>query len=215
MSIDWARIFRALRDEPEPKEGILLAPPATIETLREVMQRMSKGMTDADQCKLWYEIEKTAFNELGEVRVDTFEISPVELEATLREQYPDIQDLKFPDGTYWTTNVVGMQRILSRDWTNMVPYVVDKSDCDKYGIRLYEHCCRYYEITTVFPIWGMTTQGYHGFNALVLKGADGWIARLIEPQSDVIFITDGPLGGYHPDTASESLGLLNLSKGVK
>ncbi len=181
--------------------------PATMESLREIVKRMGQGKSDAEQCRLWYDIELIAFNELGEVYIDTWEVLPEIIQRTVTEQYLTLTDLKLPDGKYFITDMAGMQKILTRDWTNIVPYVADKSDCDKYGNRLYEHCCRYYNLNTVFPIWGMTTQGYHGFNVVVLRKDVGvYIARIIEPQMDSLFEFDGPLGHYTPDTAALKLG---------
>lgn len=212
--IDWARLLRVIKGQEEPKQVVVeivkvpVACTPTMESLRSCVASLGQGKSDAEQCGLWYDIEKMAFKELGEVYVNTTGVTFEEIRNTICVQYPAIQDLKQSDTSYMVTDPSGMLKILSRDWTNMVPYISDSSDCDKYANRLYEHCCRYYGINTVFPVWGNTTGGYHAFNCAVLKDGDGLIARLIEPQGDVIFINQGPLGEYTPSTASQVLGSL-------
>lgn len=174
-------------------------PVPSLDNIRWMIAELGKGKTDQEQCSLWYELERMAFNELGEVYIDTWEINTTILKGTMIGQYPGLVDIKIPDGKYLITDQPGMQRILSRDWTNLVPYVLDESDCDKYGGRLYEHCCRYYKLNTVFPVWGYTSRGYHGFNCVALKDGDLYTARLIEPQTDQIFLSEGLLGTYKPD----------------
>jgi len=81
-------------------------------------------------------------------------------------------------------------------------------NCDKYANELYSHLCKFYGINAVVPVWGDTTKAYHGFNLAVIMDGDTWIARLIEPQKDDIFIEFGPLGQYIPRRVSEELGVI-------
>ncbi|MDO9066672.1 MAG: hypothetical protein Q7U96_06290, partial [Chloroflexota bacterium] len=121
--------------------------------------------------------------------------------------YPTLTEVKFADSKFFTTTLSGIKEILKRDWTNLVPYVAEISDCDKYGTRLYSHLVDYYKINAVIPVWGYTTQGYHGFNLAVVRDNDNLIARLIEPQGDQIFVDQGPLGEYVPRLTAIELGI--------
>ena len=207
--MDIPRLIRAILNKPEPQRApvsVYKEPVPSMDNIRAMIAALGKGKTDAEQCQLWYELDLMAFNELGEVMVSTYALTPEQVRTNVLAQYPGLADLKCPDGEYWCTDLAGLQKILTRDWTNIVPYVLDKSDCDKFANRLFEHCCRYYAINTVFPVWGQTTQGYHAFNCAVVWDISGYQAYLIEPQADTIFKTDGPLGHYQPDTASQQLG---------
>jgi hypothetical protein len=91
-----------------------------------------------------------------------------------------------------------------------VPYLKDIFDCENFGNLLFDHLCRYYGINSVIPVWGDTTAGYHGFNLVVMRDAgNNLIARLIEPQSDNLFVSEGPLGHYVPKMTALELGVLN------
>lgn len=92
-----------------------------------------------------------------------------------------------------------------------MPYIAEISDCDDFATRLYSHLCDFYKINAIVPVWGDTTAGYHGFNLAVLKDGDKYICRLLEPQRDVIFIEDGPLGKYIPRVVSIELGVKKIS----
>ncbi len=198
--------FSILFGKPQPET------PPTFENLRDMVRRMGAGLSDVEQCRLWYDIEQMAFNELGEIWVETWEVRPEIIQRTITEQYPNLTDLKLPDSQYWVTDLVGGRKILSRDWTNFVPYIINRSDCDKFAIRLYEHLCRYYKITTWFPVWGEAPGGYHAFNCAVFRETSGYIARLVEPQSDEIFLDRTAAGLYVPDTAVETLGILKMKE---
>jgi hypothetical protein len=180
----------------------------SLDSIRTMISLLGKDKTDSEQCALWYEIEKMAFNELGEVMIQTWIATPEMVRSTILKKYPTLTDLKCPDGAYTVTDLPGMQKILTRDWTNLVPYLLDESDCDKFANRLYEHCCRYYNLNTVFDVWGDSPMGYHAFNVAVLQDGDGCIARLVEPQSDNIFEYESPSGLYIPKECANKLGTL-------
>ncbi len=181
-------------------------------TVEEIVAANSVGMTDAQKKEYWYELTQNIFGLLGKVDVPTFEIAPADWVGLVQFNYPTLTDIKLADSKFFTTNLQGLQEILSRDWTNLVPYVAEISDCDKYATRLYSHLCDFYKINAIVPVWGDTDQGYHGFNLAVIKDADGFIARLVEPQSDAIFTDSGPLGKYTPRSVAEELGVMKVGK---
>jgi hypothetical protein len=211
-NIDWARLFRALLGQPEPPVPPVIqtvSPPASMDELQKMVIELGKGLSDAEQSKLWYNIQAMAFNELGEILVDIYPITPEQLRQAITAKYPGINNMRIPDSEFFTTDLPGMQRILTRDWTNLVPYVSNISDCDKFALRFYLHLCDYYGITTVLPVWGDTSGGYHAFNIAVLKDGEQFIAKLIEPQTDEIFDKNGPMGLYVPDNLVRMYGKIN------
>ena len=181
------------------------------QTVEEIVAANSAGMTDAQKKQYWYELSQNIFALLGKVDVPTFAIAPQDWISVAQSQYPTLTDIKMADSQYFTTNLDGLKEILARDWTNLVPYVAEISDCDKYATRLYIHLCDYYKLNAIVPVWGDTTQGYHGFNLAVVFNNGGLIARLIEPQTDAIFVNDGPLGYYVPKETAAELGVKRLN----
>ena len=184
------------------------------QTIEEIVAQNSAGMSDAQKAQYWWELTQTAFALLGKVEVPLIQISPSQWIAVAQAQYPTLTDIKIPDSVLQTTTLDGLSSILKRDWTNIIPYVADIWDCDKFAGNLYTHLCLYYKITVAFPIWGDTDKGYHGFNLPVVYQNNVPLARLIEPQTDAIFIEQGPLGKYIPRITAQELGVVrkNLIK---
>ncbi len=181
-------------------------------TVEEIVAEKSVGMTDVQKAQYWYELTQNIFALLGKVDVQTFEISTQDWIAVAQTQYPTLTDIKIADSWFFTTSLGGIQQILTRDWTNLVPYVAEISDCDKYATRLYSHLCDFYKFNAIVPVWGDTSQGYHGFNlAVIRENNNKFIARLIEPQADAIFVDQGPLGTYVPRLVAEELGIKKVS----
>jgi len=181
------------------------------QSVEEIVAQISMGMTDTQKSEYWWELTQNIFALLGKIiDVPTFEILPSDWLTLAQYNYPTLTDVKIADSKFFTTTLQGLQEILSRDWSNLVPYVAEISDCDKYATRLYSHLCDFYKINAIVPVWGDTDQGYHGFNLAVVKDADKLIARLIEPQTDAIFVDRGPLGKYIPRSIVEELGVTKL-----
>ncbi len=181
-------------------------------TVEEIVAANSVGMTDAQKKQYWYELSQNIFALLGKVDVPIFEITPQDWQSVAQSQYPTLTDIKIADSKYFTTSLAGLTEILKRDWTNLVPYVAEISDCDKYATRLYSHLVDYYKLNAIVPVWGDTTQGgYHAFNLAVVRDNGNLIARLVEPQTDAIFADQGPLGTYVPRLVAEELGIKKVT----
>ena len=180
-------------------------------TVEEIVAEKSVGMSDSQKAQYWYELSQNVFGLLGKVEVPIFQFDGNTWLQTAQAQYPTLTDVKFADSVFYSTSPDGLQEILTRDWTNLVPYVAEIGDCDKFATRLYSHLCDYYKLNAIVPVWGDTDQGYHGFNLAVVKDTDKFIARLIEPQADAIFVDQGPLGKYVPRSVVEELGIKRLS----
>ncbi len=183
-------------------------------TVEEIVAANSAFMTDAQKAQYWYELSQNVFAILGKVDAPTFEISPQDWITVAQAQYPTLTDIKFADSKFFTTSLDELQEILKRDWTNIVPYIAETGDCDKFAARLYSHLCDYYKINAVIPVWGDTDKGYHGFNLAVvretplIRSSDViLVAKLIEPQTDEIFVDQGPLGKYVPRLTAIELGI--------
>ena len=182
----------------------------TNKTVEEIVAQNSVGMSDKQKAQYWYELNQSMFALLGKVEVPVLEISPSDWQNLAQFNYPTLTDIKIADSQFFTTSLQGLQEILSRDWTNLVPYVAEVGDCDKFATRLYSHLCDFYKLNAIVPVWGDTDQGYHGFNLAVVKDVDKFITRLIEPQTDVIFVDQGPLGKYVPRSVVEELGIKKI-----
>lgn len=180
-------------------------------TVEEIIAEKSVGMSDVQRSEYWWELTQSIFAILGKVDVPIFEISPSDWLALVQFNYPTLTDIKVADSRFFTTSLQGLQEILSRDWTNLVPYVAEIGDCDKFATRLYSHLCDFYGINAIVPIWGDTTQGPHAFEIGPLKDVDKFITRMVEPETDALFIDQGPLGHYIPRKTAEELGIKKIS----
>jgi hypothetical protein len=179
-------------------------------TVEEIVAEKSANMTDAQKAQYWFELSQNIYALLGKVEVPIIQLSGGwnQWKEVAQAQYPSLTNIQLPDGNYFTTKLESLQEILSRDYTNLIKYIADTFDCDKFANTLYTHLCQYYGINTVFPVWGQTTSGYHGFHCAVVETGGVMVARLIEPQSDAIFIEDGPLGKYTPEKTADFLAVM-------
>jgi len=176
-------------------------------TVEEIVAEKSAGMTDQQKAEYWWELTQSLFALLGKVDVPVFYFTPADWQRVVQTQYPTLTDVKIADSKFFSTSLQGLQEILSRDWTNLVPYLAEIGDCDKFATRLYNHLCDFYKINAVVPVWGDTDAGYHGFNLAVIQDGASLSACLIEPQSDAIFANVGPLGRYVPRVTAIELGI--------
>lgn len=179
--------------------------------VEEIIAENSVGMSDAERSQYWYELSQNIFELLGKIDVPLVDIGGwTSWKTVAQAQYPTLTEVKIPDSKYQTTTLEALHDILVRDWTNKVPYLADIFDCDKFANLLYNHLCQYYKLNAIFPVWGQTTSGYHGFNLAVVQENGILIARLVEPQTDSIFVSDGPLGNYQPQRTAEFLGVMKI-----
>ncbi len=177
-------------------------------TIEEIVAANSVGMSDAQKQQYWYELTQSIFALLGKVATNLYPITADEWQKAALAQYPTLQNIAFANANLQTTDLAGLQEILRRDWTNLIPYT-DYHQCANFAADLYSHLDTYYQINAVTEVWGQTDKGYHGFNLAVLKDpASGlWIARLVEPQTDQVFVDQGPLGKYIPRLTAIELGI--------
>lgn len=145
-----------------------------------------QNLPPADKARLWYLLSKLSFEKLANIDIYREVISASTFLYTLRKVYPSLDDIKIPDRVFQITTIEDMQRILTLDWTNLVPYLAEFDDCDDSCIRLYQHLVDWYQIHSAFPVWGEATVS-HGFNAGVFRAGNELVARIIEPQTDEIF----------------------------
>lgn len=177
-------------------------------TVEELVAELSAGMTDEQKSAYWYELSQNIFALLGKVDVPTFKTTAEHWVIVATRQYPSLVNIKLADSVFYTTSLDGLASILKRDWSNLVKYEAEISDCDDFAIRLHAHLTTYYRLTGIVPVWGPTGGGYHAFNLAVVKDGNNFIARLIEPQTDQIFMDTGPLGNYFPEKTAIELGIL-------
>ena len=189
-------------------------PQPTVENITRLLAAAAKGMTtDDEMCKFWYEIDKAAFAELGEVALTLTQASAEQIQSVMAATYPTLNDFKFPDNTYDLPDKAGLLKLLKRDWVYRVKYISEKHDCDDFALSLAYHTMHYYEVTSVFIVWGTASGGSHAYN-LAFYTEDGVIkASLIEPQSGVLFDKIGPIGEYIPQSLVLSYGTIKENNG--
>ena len=181
-------------------------------TIEELIAEKSVGMTDGQRAEYAYTLHEHIFSLLTEVQgVEKWTIDATTFKQVVTAQYPTVTGWEIPDSTFTITTEAWMQKILSRDWSNLVPYVPQVADCDKFANRLYMHLCDSYALNGALEVWGNTSRGRHGFNLTVFKDSP-YYARLIEPQTDLIFVDRGPLGTYVPDTIIAKLAVLKVGE---
>ena len=173
--------------------------PAAGQTIEEIIAAKSAGMSDKEKSAYASEIDQLVFNGLLKVDVHPAAITPEQWNEAVRAQYPAMAFIELPDLTLYTVDVKELKAVLTRDWTNLCKYMADMFDCDKFADLLVARLEKYYGITAVREVWGNTTGGYHAFCLGALLDGGKLIARCIEPQTDDIFVTEGPLGTYAPD----------------
>lgn len=173
-------------------------PPASSQTIEEIIKEKSAGMSEEQLGQYYYELNALIFNLVGKVDIDIFEISGADWTSLAQAQYPTLTEIELPDNFLFTTTLDGLKKILQRDWTNRIKYLAEKFDCDDFAHMLSERLNYYYGLTAIIEVWGDTSAGPHAFCLAVVQEGDKLIARLIEPQSDDVFITDGPNGVYAP-----------------
>ncbi len=170
----------------------------TGQTVEEIIAESSKGMSEDELGKYYYELNQMIFKLVGEVELVLIEISASDWVNIVLKQYPTLTNLELPDVLLYTTTLERLETVLKRDWTNRIKYLAEKFDCDDFAHMLSERLNYYYGLTSVMEVWGNTTAGYHAFNVVVVRDGTEFIARLIEPQSDMVFETKGTLGTYTP-----------------
>lgn len=182
-------------------------------TVEEIIAANSAGMSDSQKAEYAYELAQTVFKLVTKVDVTLVSVGGIaDWTKIAQAQYPTLTDIKCPDSAYYSVSLTDLQAVLTRDWTNKIPYVADKFDCDKFANTLYDHLCEYYGINACFPVWGQTTAGYHGFNCAVVQDNKGnWVARLVEPQTSAVFVDQGPLGHYTPQSTAEYLAIAKIN----
>lgn len=200
------------------EDNMCLKTPAVLQpaTVEEIIAKNSASMTDDQKAEYAYELYENIFNLLTNVvGVEIFTIDANALIQAAQAQYPSLTDIKLADTTYQITTPDWLPQILEKDWTRKIKYSGQTFDCDKFANELYSHMCFNYGLDSIFPVWGDTTNGYHGFNLAVMydKGNDLYVARLIEPQTGSIFIDQGPLGVYTPKQTAVELGIVPPSSG--
>jgi hypothetical protein len=183
------------------------------QTFEEIIAGNSAGMSDDQKAEYWWEVEQQVFAILGKVDVTILPLDVIMWCKVAQTQYPTLDSMDFADAAFYSLSLTDLQDILIKDYTNIIKYIAGRMDCDKYANELYSHLYKYYGINAVVPVWGQTTQGYHGFNLAVVQDGGKWIARLIEPQRDAIFVEQGPLGKYSPVKVEERLGVKKLTIG--
>jgi len=179
------------------------------QTIEEIIALNSSNMSDEQKCQYWWEISQTAFSLLGKVSIKRYPVASASWVNVAKHQFPSLENIKVPDGTYYTTSLLSLKEILSKDWTNLVKYVAEIQDCDDFAMQLTSHLVTFYQITSVLPVWGDTDRGYHAFNLAVLydESLKQYFARLVEPQTDIVFTENGPLGRYIPKETTMEYGI--------
>ena len=175
--------------------------------LHGMLGQIAPGLDDAQRAMLHRLCDMAAFQKLCWFDIFRKKLTADQFVGALREAYPSVT-WGLPDSAYWVTGLPDLKLILVRNWVSELQWLADEFDCDDFGAMLFTHLSYYWRLNSAWPVWGDTDRGYHGFNVMGLwDRAEGRvIVRLIEPQTDAVFTTHGPLGVYVPREARKYLG---------
>lgn len=134
----------------------------------------------APSAEAWYALDciLVDYFKVRDVRVT--EVSPAEVIARLKALYPNATFHRQRDNRYGLCSTAKGLEIIQRDWTNLVPYVAEYMDCDKFVIVFQAHLALHYSnLNNWFGTWSAP----HAFFTILFTDGD----VKFEPQNDWTF----------------------------
>jgi hypothetical protein len=87
------------------------------------------------------------------------------------------------DATYYMTNQRGFLNVVAWDWTDTLPYIRERFDCENFAILFKAHADLHFHINQVAII--IDYQSGHGYNLVVYPDGN---KQVLEPQSDALYV---------------------------
>jgi len=137
----------------------------------------------------WYELASIISDYMKVRAVQTITVSAVEINARLRILFPVATMHRMRDDTYFLPTKAKAFEIVQRDWSNLLSYIAQQRDCDKFSTIFKAHLSLHYGLNCAVEAWSQT----HSF--ILLLCSDGEV--LLEPQTDLTFkVADIPSQTY-------------------
>jgi hypothetical protein len=87
------------------------------------------------------------------------------------------------DVTYYLTNQRGFLNVVAWDWTDTLPYIRERFDCENFALLFKAHVDLHFHINQVAVI--IDYQSGHAYNLVVYPDGN---KQVLEPQSDALYV---------------------------
>ena len=87
------------------------------------------------------------------------------------------------DATYYLTNQRGFLNVVAWDWTDTLPYIRERFDCENFALLFKAHADLHFHINQVAVI--IDYHSGHGYNLVLYPDGN---KQVLEPQSDALYV---------------------------
>lgn len=87
------------------------------------------------------------------------------------------------DGTYYLANQKNFLNIVAWDWTDTLPYIRERFDCENFALLFKAHVDLHFHLNQVAVI--IDYKSGHGYNLVVYPDGN---KHVLEPQSDALYV---------------------------
>ena len=151
----------------------LVEPEKQLTPVEEFAELLSKVTPSA---QAWYELDRVLTDYMKVRDVQVTEVSDFEVISRLKALYPNAIFHRQRDNKYRLCSKAKGQEIIDRDWTNLVSYISEFMDCDKFVTVFQAHLALHYGLNNWFATW---SKPHAFFTALYTDGE-----AIFEPQND-------------------------------
>jgi hypothetical protein len=87
------------------------------------------------------------------------------------------------DATYYLTNQNSFLNVVAWDWTDTLPYIRERFDCENFALLFKAHVDLHFHLNQVAVI--IDYQSGHGYNLVIYPDGN---KQVLEPQSDALYV---------------------------
>jgi len=87
------------------------------------------------------------------------------------------------DASYFLTNQRGFLNVVAWDWTDTLPYIRERFDCENFALLFKAHADLHFHINQVAVI--IDYESGHGYNLVIYPDGN---KQVLEPQSDALYV---------------------------
>jgi len=87
------------------------------------------------------------------------------------------------DGTYYMTNQKNFLNIVAWDWTDTLPYIKERFDCENFALLFKAHVDLHFHLNQVAVI--IDYKSGHSYNLVIYPDGN---KQVLEPQSDALYV---------------------------
>lgn len=143
-------------------------------------EKLVSLLASVDQvASAWFELASILADYMKVRGVQAIEVSAADIDTRLRKLFPQALIHRMRDDTYFLPTKEKGLEILNRDWTNLIDYIAQRRDCDKFATIFKAHLSLHYGLNCAVEVWSP----WHSF--ILLMFSDGEL--LLEPQTDLSF----------------------------